>query len=135
MTLYDTMENFYKENMSYVDHSGTDFYKDIWPVLAGTYRLAWVNAKAFQGHGKVPALWLVCTGAHRSPGPNGYGDYLPKESDLSTPNGDPAQRQHIFGRLREPNFRNKDQAHVILMPRLSGDNGKSLRSAVYAYVR
>ncbi|KAL1952428.1 hypothetical protein VTO73DRAFT_1577 [Trametes versicolor] len=109
VTLYDIMENFYKDEMSYVDHSGTDFYKDIWPVLAGTYRLAWVNAKAFQGHG-----------------PRGYGDFLPKESDLSTPNGDPAQRQHIFGRLREPNFRNQDQAHVILMPRLSGDNGDAV---------
>ena len=38
--------------MQYEDHAGTDFYKDIWPVLSGTYKLSWVNEKAFQGHGK-----------------------------------------------------------------------------------
>ncbi|KAH9850551.1 hypothetical protein C2E23DRAFT_734556 [Lenzites betulinus] len=106
-TLYDVMEDFYKQ--TYIEHRGTDFYKDIWPVLVGSYRLGWVNAKAFQGHG-----------------PGGYGDFLPNEKDLSSPNGNAALRQHIFGRLREPNYRNNDQAHVIFMPRLSGDNGDAI---------
>ncbi|KAI0825347.1 hypothetical protein BC628DRAFT_1410386 [Trametes gibbosa] len=114
-TMYDLMENFYKEK--YLDHDGTDFYKDIWPVLAGTYRLGWVNAKAFQGHG-----------------PGGYGDFLPNEEDLSNPKGNAALRQHIFGRLREPNYRNKDQAHVILMPRLSGDNGDAIEPGTTSQV-
>lgn len=123
MTLFDIMENVYNKKTGYLDHTATDFHKDIWPVLAGTYRLAWVNAKAFQGHGTFRALPSACMDAHPSPGPGGYGDYLSMENDLSDNEGDAAQRQHIFKRLREPNFRNEDQAHVILMPRLSGDNG------------
>ncbi|KZT69484.1 hypothetical protein DAEQUDRAFT_726433, partial [Daedalea quercina L-15889] len=107
-TLYDVMENIYKE--MYLDHSGTDFYKDIWPVLAGTYKLAWVNEKAYQGHG-----------------PGGYGNFLPQEAALSsTDHKYRAQRELIFGRLREPEFRNRDQAHTIFMPRLSGENGDAI---------
>ncbi|EKM50630.1 uncharacterized protein PHACADRAFT_129992 [Phanerochaete carnosa HHB-10118-sp] len=109
-SLYDILENFYKKKQSYEDHSGTDFYKDIWPVLAGTYGLSWVNEKAFQGHG-----------------PGGFGDFLPLEQTLSSSGSDSKPlREHVFERLREPDFRNKDQAHVQLMPRLSGDNGDAL---------
>lgn len=52
MTLYDIMENIYKKKNFPDVHNGTKFYTDIWPVLASTYRIAWVNAKAFQGHGE-----------------------------------------------------------------------------------
>ena len=48
-SLYDLFEDFYKDR--YLDHLSTEFYKDIWPVLYGTYKLSWVNNKAFQGHG------------------------------------------------------------------------------------
>ncbi|KAM5533429.1 hypothetical protein V8D89_012867 [Ganoderma adspersum] len=106
-SLYDIMEDIYKKHAHYEEHSGTDFFKDIWPVLSGTYKLSWVNEKAFQGHG-----------------PGGFGNFWPLLDSLSSKDAQyQALRQHIFGRLREPDYRNRDQAHVILMPRLSGDNG------------
>lgn len=36
---------------------------------------------------------------------------------------DKALRDHIFARLRQPKYKNRDQAHTSLMPRLSGDGG------------
>ena len=57
-------------------------------------------------------------------GPGGFGNFLPLEKKLADNSAEnQALRDHIFGRLREPDFRNNDQAHVQLMPRLSGDNG------------
>lgn len=50
-SLYDIIEDIYKEHANYEEHHETDFFKDIWPVLSGTYKLSWVNEKAFQGHG------------------------------------------------------------------------------------
>ncbi|KAF8208007.1 hypothetical protein K438DRAFT_1813258 [Mycena galopus ATCC 62051] len=111
-SLYDILENIYKNKTNYLEHMGTEFYKDIWPVLSGTYKLSWVNNKAYQGHG---------LGA--------FGNFLPKENELSSPSPDTTVtelRQHIFSRLREPDFRNPTQAHTIFMPRLSGDNGDAI---------
>ncbi|KAI0027075.1 hypothetical protein K488DRAFT_81233 [Vararia minispora EC-137] len=106
-TLYDILENIYENDTGYIDHKRTDFYKDIWPVLSGTYKLSWVNEKASQGHGFQT-----------------YGNYYGREQELSSNTSDSAAlRQYIFSRLREPNFKNPGQAHTIFMPRLSGDNG------------
>ncbi|EJF58812.1 hypothetical protein DICSQDRAFT_172636 [Dichomitus squalens LYAD-421 SS1] len=113
-SLYDILENIYNKQVKYEEHAGTDFYKDIWPVVSGTYKLSWVNEKAFQGHG-----------------PAGFGNFWPQEPQLSSTEIQyKALREHIFGRLREPDYRNKDQAHVIFMPRLSGDRGDALEPGV-----
>lgn len=99
-------------------------------MLVSTYRLAWVSEKAFQGHGMSFVIRLAYLNADSRTGPRGYGDFLPKENELSTPNGYPAERQQIFGRLRQPNYSNKDQAHVIFMPPISGDAGKLSQSCL-----
>ncbi|KAF7792008.1 hypothetical protein EIP86_003035 [Pleurotus ostreatoroseus] len=107
-SLYDLFEDFYKDR--YLDHLSTEFYKDIWPVLYGTYKLSWVNNKAFQGHG-----------------PGGFGEFATKEAQLSSKaEADKPLREHIFETLRQPDFEDKDQANVKFMPRLSGDNGDAI---------
>jgi hypothetical protein len=112
-SLYDIFEDMYKHK--YLDHKGTQFYKDIWPVLSGTYNLSWVNNKALQGHG-----------------PRGLGEFLQQETDLATVPIPGAQDLHlllrdgIFFRLRKPDFEDRDQANTVFMPRLSGDDGDAL---------
>ncbi|GJE98564.1 LodA-like domain-containing protein [Phanerochaete sordida] len=113
-SLYDILENKYKISMGYQEHSGTDFYKDIWPVLMTTYNLSWVNEKVFQGHG-----------------PGAFGDFQPLEPLLSSTGPESqAFREHVFGKLREPDFRNKAMSHAQLMPRLSGDDGNALEPGI-----
>ncbi|KIK63444.1 hypothetical protein GYMLUDRAFT_163033 [Collybiopsis luxurians FD-317 M1] len=105
-SLYDILDNIYNKS----DTSNPNFYKDIWPVISGTYKLSWVNEKAFQGHG---------TGA--------YGNFLNRETELSDPSAEYASlREYIFDRLRQPNFKNENQALPKFMPRLSGDNGDAI---------
>ena len=58
-SLYDTLEDIYKKQAKCEEHAGTDFYKDIWPVVSGTYKLSWLNEKAFQGHGKFLILSFI----------------------------------------------------------------------------
>jgi hypothetical protein len=53
------MEDIYNKEMGWTDHSKTQFYQDIWPVLHGTYALSWVNDKAFQGHGTKKTRGLL----------------------------------------------------------------------------
>ncbi|KAI0668650.1 hypothetical protein C8Q78DRAFT_1097533 [Trametes maxima] len=108
-TLYDIIENIYKEKSTYVGPKNTEFERDIWPVLFDTYKLAWVNSKALQGHG-----------------PGGYADFVHMKNKLENPRGDHVLREQIFGRLRRPNYEDKTQAHVIFMPRLSGDSGDAV---------
>ncbi|OBZ79331.1 L-lysine 6-oxidase [Grifola frondosa] len=97
-SLYDVVENYTKPN--------------IWPVLAGMYKLSWVNKFAYRGHG-----------------PNGFGNFAAMEKELSSvptsADKNKNLRQHIFDRLRVPNFKNKDMAGEKFMPRLSGDSGMS----------
>ena len=109
-------------------------------MLSGTYKLSWFNDKAFQGHGTlfecVRSIILLIYANSLRIGPGGFGDFWPLRDSLSST--DPqhqALRQLIFGRLREPDYRNKDQAHVILMPRLSGDNGTPAQSFIRTIMR
>ena len=52
-SLYDIVEDVYnKASPSFVPDPTVQFYRDIWPVLSGTYNMSWVNKDAFQGHGK-----------------------------------------------------------------------------------
>ena len=53
-TLWDIVEDVYNKNsQSFVADPTAQFYRDIWPVLAGTYRISWTNKDALQGHGKL----------------------------------------------------------------------------------
>ena len=64
-------------------------------------------------------------------GPNGSGNFLLLKDRLSNPNGpakDQLLREHIFNRLRMPDYLNKDQGSLKWMPRLSGDAGLYLQS-------
>ena len=98
-------------------------------MLSGTYKLSWVNEKAFQGHGTLlEYLRLTVRSMFTSDslrlGPGGFGNFWLQRDNLSSKDDKhKALREHIFGRLRQPDYQNKDQAHVILMPRLSGDAG------------
>jgi hypothetical protein len=104
------MEDIYCELRYPLAAEFTEFYRDIWPVLSGTYALSWVNGKAFQGHG-----------------PGGKGDFLPLEVQLSEPNPIYLElRQQIFDRLRNPNTENDEEATTKFMPRLSGDDGDAI---------
>ncbi|KIK63447.1 hypothetical protein GYMLUDRAFT_197055 [Collybiopsis luxurians FD-317 M1] len=107
-SLYDIIEDIYHPKPD--PNPATNFYKDIWPVILATYKLSWVDINAFQGHG---------TGA--------YGNFQSRETKLSDPSSANAGlREYIFNRLREPNFRNENQAKTEFMPRLSGDNGDAI---------
>ncbi|KDQ52189.1 hypothetical protein JAAARDRAFT_703348 [Jaapia argillacea MUCL 33604] len=118
-SLYDIIEDIYQTASGWKDHTGTQFYEDIWPVLYGTYGLSWVNEKAYQGHG-----------------PAGKGNFLPLQKDLAQPEtGSPTSpdvqkrrilREFIFGRLRKPNYEDKTEASTKFMPRLSGDDGDAI---------
>jgi len=107
-TLWDILEELYKESdMKWTDHTGTNFYQDIWPNFYGTYTISWVHEKASQGHG-----------------PLGHGNFLPMESQLADTSQNASQlRNSVFERLRKPNFQDPTQATTTFMPRLSGDGG------------
>lgn len=124
-TIYDILEDKYYKETKYEEHQRTDFYKDIWPVLMGTYKMSWANEKTFQGHGtSVCGCRLAWLALNLCKGPGGFGDFCALEEKLSSTSSEyKALREHIFSKLRQPDFQNKDQAHVQLMPRLSGDNG------------
>ncbi|KAH7909835.1 hypothetical protein BJ138DRAFT_1154305 [Hygrophoropsis aurantiaca] len=110
-TLYDLLENIYHENVRWKQHEGVEFYQDIWPVLESTYRLSWVNEEGYTGHGVA-----------------GLGNFLPMKEKLADPNSEGGQvlRQHIFKRLRRPDYQDLNQASTKFMPRLSGNNGDAI---------
>ncbi|KIJ65358.1 hypothetical protein HYDPIDRAFT_27377 [Hydnomerulius pinastri MD-312] len=112
-TLYDLIENIYNEHTSWRDHEGADFYQDIWPVVKSPYVLSWTNSEAYQGHGV-----------------SGKGNFLTIENEMATP-GTATEtirmvRDNVLGRLRKPNYEDKDQATTRFMPRLSGNNGDAI---------
>ncbi|KAG0698475.1 hypothetical protein DFH29DRAFT_941178 [Suillus ampliporus] len=112
-TMYDIIENIYNDRIGWKDHDETQFYQDIWPVMYGAYTLSWVNREAYDGHGV-----------------SGMGNFLTMKDKLATtgPVTDEIQalREHIFSRLRLPNYDDPDQASTKYMPRLSGNDGDAL---------
>ena len=61
-TLWDIVEDVYNKNsQSFVADPTAQFYRDIWPVLAGTYRISWTNKDALQGHGELPIYPITST--------------------------------------------------------------------------
>ncbi|KIM57587.1 hypothetical protein SCLCIDRAFT_1219256 [Scleroderma citrinum Foug A] len=106
-TLFDLLENIYNY---WADHPGTDFYLDIWPVLRSTYALSWVNKDAYEGHGVA-----------------GKGNFLTMEDQLKSKAEDSRLlREHVFNRLRLPDYEDPSQANTMYMPRLSGNNGDAI---------
>ncbi|KAG0698477.1 hypothetical protein DFH29DRAFT_941196 [Suillus ampliporus] len=112
-TMYDLIENIYHEKTGWEDHKQTQFYQDIWPIMHGAYALSWVNRDAYDGHGV-----------------SGKGNFLTMESKLATPGGATEEirvlREHIFNRLRLPDYQDQDQSSTKYMPRLSGNDGDAL---------
>ncbi|KAL4065368.1 hypothetical protein V8B97DRAFT_2016672 [Scleroderma yunnanense] len=110
ISLYDLFENIYNEHGNWRDHAGSNFYLDIWPVMHSAYALSWVNKDAYEGHGV-----------------GGKGNFLPMESQLKS-KGDDSRllREHVFHRLRLPDYEDINQANTMYMPRLSGNNGDSI---------
>ncbi|KAG1743634.1 uncharacterized protein EDB91DRAFT_1274175 [Suillus paluster] len=111
-TMYDLIENIYHERIGWKDHDETQFYQDIWPVMHGAYTLSWVNNDAYHGHGVA-----------------GKGNFLTMEDKLATPGAATEEiqllREHIFGRLRLPDYEDQDQASTKYMPRLAGNEGEA----------
>ena len=59
-------------------------------------------------------------------GPGGKGNFLLLENDLKNPQGSRQLRDHLFSRIRMPDYLNSDQSSIKWMPRLSGDGGEYL---------
>ncbi|PVF96132.1 hypothetical protein CPB86DRAFT_522864 [Serendipita vermifera] len=118
-SLYNLMEDKYSK--VYESHELTDFMKDIWPVFSSTYTLSWTNNLAYQGHGY---------------GGKGYfasmEDKLRKAPKQGEKDEYKALREHIFERLRVPDYKNKDQANVKYMPRLSGNDGDAIEPGSFS---
>ncbi|KAG1743607.1 uncharacterized protein EDB91DRAFT_1335740 [Suillus paluster] len=111
-TLYDLLENIYNDRIGWKDHDYTQFYQDIWPVMHGSYALSWVNREAYDGHGV-----------------SGKGNFLTMKDDLASLEDTTkiqALRDHIFSRLRLPDYEDRVQASTKYMPRLSGNDGDAL---------
>ncbi|KIJ96017.1 hypothetical protein K443DRAFT_682616 [Laccaria amethystina LaAM-08-1] len=123
-TLYDTIENIYREEghplVPKPDLNNLDFWKHIWPVLLSAASLSWTNNKAFQGHGVSSNghynFWHVLDLFE--------GD---AEGDVELINERKYFKTRIFEKLRKPlSKQNHDQlqADTRYMPRLSGDAGE-----------
>ncbi|KAG0698495.1 hypothetical protein DFH29DRAFT_1018714 [Suillus ampliporus] len=112
-TMYDLIENIYHEQTGWENHTQTQFYQDIWPIMHGAYALSWVNRDAYDGHGV-----------------SGKGNFLTMEGKLATPGNATEEirvlRGHIFNRLRLLDYEDQDQASTKYMPRLSGNDGDAL---------
>ncbi|EDR13863.1 uncharacterized protein LACBIDRAFT_304964 [Laccaria bicolor S238N-H82] len=123
-TLYDTIENIYREEEHPLVPRPTvhslDFWKHIWPILLSASSLSWTNNQAFQGHG-------VSSNGH-------YNFWQVLElfvgdagDDVELMNKRKYFKSRIFEKLRKPlNRHNPDQlqADTRYMPRLSGDAGE-----------
>ncbi|KAF9504784.1 hypothetical protein BS47DRAFT_1401028 [Hydnum rufescens UP504] len=109
-TLYDIMEDVYdRENRLKREQKDVDveYYTHIYPVLLSAYTLSWTHNQAFEGHG-----------------PFSKGNFLSQDLNNDLPStSSNSLKDAVFHRLREPDYRNKDQAISVFMPRLSGDNG------------
>jgi hypothetical protein len=111
-TLYDIIENLADgEDIPWRLDNKVQFYEHIWPILRATYGLSWVNEYAYQGHG-----------------PTGKGNFLPLKENLGAVTPQERRnhqdlRDHVFQRLRKPDYQDISQACTKFMPRLSGDGG------------
>ncbi|KAJ8591361.1 hypothetical protein M405DRAFT_860602 [Rhizopogon salebrosus TDB-379] len=109
-TLYDLIANIYHEKTGWKDHEETQFYQDIWPIMHGSYALSWTNRDAYDGHGV-----------------SGKGNFLTMKDQLATPGATTELiqllREHVFNRLRLPDYKDPNQASTKYMPRLSGNDG------------
>lgn len=107
VTLYDVLE----ETCGITQPVTVSFARDIYPLFERASQYQWVNAMSLRGHG---------------PGKDKTGNfldptYLESLSDNSA--AKKAEREAVFGRIRNPNSKSISQANYTFMPLLSGDEG------------